>query len=247
MTDLISPPFEPAGNSNYILRSSSGPTILDGLNEAQLVISNQYEDIEITVPDTISAYMSLKVDEDGMIEATHFQFRTDLAERNRLNLHSGGDGKGEISGTAQGKGNIFFSPRHQRRLSMRPARLSFAILLHPFRQPVAAQSIDRIPIPDTAFYGTARFRRFWFGSCRSIRQVWGDSIRQSAGDGELSRRQLRQELGYRPRPSGDGVGFPAAPMTLLAISLRTMFSALPSVRDQPLGSPTAISAMVPDI
>jgi hypothetical protein len=104
-TDITA--FEPVGNSNYI-RSSSGPIILEiaRLNEAQLVISNQYEDIEITVPDTISAYMSLKVDEDGMIEATHFQFRTDLVERNRLNLHSG-DGKGEISGTVRGKGNIF--------------------------------------------------------------------------------------------------------------------------------------------
>jgi hypothetical protein len=99
--------YVPTGNSNYI-RSSSGPIILEisELVDAQLVISNQYEDIEITVPDTISAYMSLKVDEDGMIEATHFPFKTDLVERNRLNLHSG-QGKAEISGTIRGKGNIF--------------------------------------------------------------------------------------------------------------------------------------------
>ncbi len=99
--------FEPQGNSNYI-RSSSGPIILEvkSLNDAQLVISNQYEDIEVTIPDTLSAYMSLKVDEDGTIEATHFQFKTDLVERNRLNLHTG-QGKGEISGTVRGKGNIF--------------------------------------------------------------------------------------------------------------------------------------------
>lgn len=99
--------FEPQGNSNYI-RSSSGPIILEikSLNDAQIVISNQYEDIEVSIPDTMSAYMSLKVDEDGTIEATHFPFKTDLVERNRLNLHTG-QGKGEISGTVRGKGNIF--------------------------------------------------------------------------------------------------------------------------------------------
>lgn len=99
--------FEPIGNSNYV-RSSSGPILLDikSMNGSQLVVSNQYEDIEITIPDTLSTYMSLKVDEDGMIEATHFQFKTDLVERNRLNLHTG-EAKSEISGTVRGKGNIF--------------------------------------------------------------------------------------------------------------------------------------------
>jgi hypothetical protein len=99
--------FEPVGNNNFV-RSSSGPIILEiaAMNDAQLVVSNQYEDIEITVPDTLSAYMSLKVDDDGVIEASHLPFKADLVERNRLNLHSG-DGRAEISGTVRGKGNIF--------------------------------------------------------------------------------------------------------------------------------------------
>jgi hypothetical protein len=104
-TDIIG--FEPIGSNNFI-RSSSGPIILEitAMNDAQLVVSNQYEDIEITVPDTLSAYMSLKVDEDGVIEASQLPFKADLVERNRLNLRSG-DGRAEISGTVRGKGNIY--------------------------------------------------------------------------------------------------------------------------------------------
>ncbi len=104
-TDIMG--FEPVGTNNFI-RSSSGPIILDiaRMDGAQLVVSNQYEDIEITVPDTLSAYLSLKVDDDGVIEASHLPFKTDLVERNRLNLHAG-DGRAEISGTVRGKGNIY--------------------------------------------------------------------------------------------------------------------------------------------
>lgn len=99
--------FEPKGEASFV-RGSSGPISL-GIKEmgkARLVVSNEYEDIELTVPDTLSAVISLAVDADGTIEATNFPFKTDLVERDRLNLHSR-NGEAEINGTIRGKGNIY--------------------------------------------------------------------------------------------------------------------------------------------
>ncbi|MBN1211183.1 MAG: hypothetical protein JXA92_01275 [candidate division Zixibacteria bacterium] len=99
--------FIPRGQSNYI-RGFSGPVILEitEMIEGQLVITNRYEDIDISVPDTLSAFYSMVVDEEGVIEAANFPFTADLIRRNRLNLTSG-EGDVEISGTVRGKGNIY--------------------------------------------------------------------------------------------------------------------------------------------
>jgi hypothetical protein len=80
------------------------------MTEGQLVVSNRQEDIEITVPDTLSAFYTLSVDDDGIIEATNFPFTPDLVERNRLNLQSG-DGRVDILGSVKGKGNIYIRGR----------------------------------------------------------------------------------------------------------------------------------------
>jgi hypothetical protein len=98
--------FTPTGSANFI-RNNSGPVILEVLkmNDGQLVVSNQYEGIELTIPDSLSAALSLKVDEDGVIEAKNFPFRSDLVEHNRLNLRSG-TGVADISCSIRGKGNI---------------------------------------------------------------------------------------------------------------------------------------------
>jgi hypothetical protein len=74
--------------------------------EGQLVVSNRNEDIDITVPDSLSAFLSLAVDDNGVIEATGFRFTTDLLEANRLNLITG-DGTVTISSTIRGEGNIY--------------------------------------------------------------------------------------------------------------------------------------------
>jgi hypothetical protein len=99
--------FEPRGQSNFI-RGSSAPIMLEinRMTEGQLVISNRHEDIDITVPETLSAFFSLAVDEDGVIEATDLRFRPDLVQRDRLYLLTG-DGSVDISGSIRGKGNIF--------------------------------------------------------------------------------------------------------------------------------------------
>ncbi|MFZ1684653.1 MAG: hypothetical protein WAU88_11060 [Candidatus Zixiibacteriota bacterium] len=98
--------FIPTGSTNFI-RNNTGPIILEiaHMGPGQLVVSNQYDGIELTVPDTLSAQLSLKVDEDGVIEAKNFPFRTDLVEHNRLNLRSG-TGLAELSCSVRGKGNI---------------------------------------------------------------------------------------------------------------------------------------------
>ena len=99
--------FQPQGQSNYI-RGFSGPVILDieKMNEGQLVVTNRYEDIDLTVPDDLSAFYSMVVDEEGEIEVVNVPFSVDLVRRNRLNLTTG-EGDVEISGTVRGKGNIF--------------------------------------------------------------------------------------------------------------------------------------------
>ena len=95
------------GSSSYI-RGASGPVSVEitAMDEGQLVISNRQEDIEISVPDRLSAFYTLSVDDDGIIEATNFTFTPDLVEHNRLNLQSG-DGRVDIRGSVKGKGNIF--------------------------------------------------------------------------------------------------------------------------------------------
>lgn len=99
--------FIPTGQGNYI-RGFSGPVVLDirDMTVGQLVVTNRYEDIDITVPNNLSAFYALVVDEDGTIEVNNFPFTTDLVRRNRLNLTSGG-GEVEISASIRGKGNIY--------------------------------------------------------------------------------------------------------------------------------------------
>jgi hypothetical protein len=98
--------YRPTGTGNFI-RNSYGPIILEiaQMKEGQLVVTNQYEGIELTVPDTLSAVLSLKVDEEGVIDAKSLPFRTDLVEHNRLSLRAG-KGEADISASIRGKGNI---------------------------------------------------------------------------------------------------------------------------------------------
>ncbi len=99
--------FEPTG-SGSIIRGLSAPIILDirSMPEGQLVVINRDEDIEVTIPDTFSAFLSLAVDDDGEISASGFPFTTDLVQDNRLNLLVG-EGAVDISGSITGKGNIY--------------------------------------------------------------------------------------------------------------------------------------------
>jgi len=103
--------FEPRGEGSYI-RGVSGPVSVEitRMAEGQLVVTNRQEDIEISVPDTLSAFYTLSVGDDGVIEATNFPFTPDLVRRNRLSLQSG-DGKVDIRGSIKGKGNIYIRGR----------------------------------------------------------------------------------------------------------------------------------------
>jgi hypothetical protein len=103
--DLIR--FEPRGEPSFV-RGNSAPIIIElaGMKDGRLVVTNQYEDVELTVPDTIAASFALAVDEDGSIEALNLQFKTDLVEKDRLNLHTG-SGAAEVSATIRGKGRVY--------------------------------------------------------------------------------------------------------------------------------------------
>ncbi len=90
------------------IRGASGPISLAvvEMKKGQLVVSNKLEDIEILVPPTLSAFLSLSVEEDDNIQVTGFKFRTDLVQHNRLNLVTG---KGDVNITCsvKGKGGIY--------------------------------------------------------------------------------------------------------------------------------------------
>lgn len=99
--------FKADGEGSSI-KGSSGPITVDllGIRDGSLTITNRLEDIELRVPSDVSAFLALAVEEDGKIDASGFGFKTDLVQRDRLNLVSGG-GKSNISCAIKGKGNIF--------------------------------------------------------------------------------------------------------------------------------------------
>jgi len=99
--------YHPAGNNNYI-RSSNGPIMvyITKMDRGQLLLSNQYEDIDITIPETISATLSLAVEEEGKIEVSNLPFKPEVIQQNRLNLVAG-KGDALINGSIRGKGNIY--------------------------------------------------------------------------------------------------------------------------------------------
>lgn len=91
-----------------LVRSFSGPVQIEieEMGEGQLVVLNRFEDIEIIIPDDISASFSLSVEENGRIEATNLNFVTDLVQYNRLNITSG-SGDARIKSSIRGTGNIY--------------------------------------------------------------------------------------------------------------------------------------------
>lgn len=99
--------YKPSGLLNKI-RCNNGPIIISiaEINSEQLLISNNYEDIEIYLPSEISAELSLAVEEGGKIEVTNLPFKTDLVQPNRLNLITK-NGSALINGSIRGQGNIY--------------------------------------------------------------------------------------------------------------------------------------------
>lgn len=98
--------FVPGGESS-VIRNVSGLVSVNlvAMTEGQLIITNRHEDIEITIPDDLSAFLSLAV-EDGEIDCTGFTFSPELVQDNRLNLIVG-DGEVDFSGTVRGEGDIY--------------------------------------------------------------------------------------------------------------------------------------------
>ncbi len=105
--------FEPRGDKNFI-RGQSGPILVDivRLERGQVVVNNKFEDIELVLPENLSAELSLSVEEDGKIEVTNMLFLADLVQYNRLSLKAG-DGDAIISSSISGNGNIFIRGRNE--------------------------------------------------------------------------------------------------------------------------------------
>ncbi len=101
----------PMGTKNYI-RGLSEPVLVEivDMQNARLTVTNQYEDIDLVVPRSISALISLAVEEGSTIEATNLLVKPDLVESNRLYLMSG-DGESTLTGSIQGRGNIYIQGR----------------------------------------------------------------------------------------------------------------------------------------
>ncbi len=99
--------FRPSGRKNYI-RGLYGPIVVEvtEMTGGQLIVNNRYEDVEISLPEDISAVFSLAVEEEGKVEVKGFPFKTDLVKQNRLNLVAG-NGDALVSSSIRGKGNIY--------------------------------------------------------------------------------------------------------------------------------------------
>ena len=80
------------------------------MQDARLTVTNQYEDIDLEVPRSLSALISLAVEEGSTIEATNLLVKPDLVESNRLYLISG-KGESTLTGSIQGRGNIYIQGR----------------------------------------------------------------------------------------------------------------------------------------
>ena len=103
--------FEARGE-NSAIRGSSGPIFVEVISmpNGQLSVTNRQEDIELSVPDTLAAYYTLSVGDEGMIEVSNFPFQADLIQRDRLSLQSG-ESDVDIRGTIKGIGNIYVRGR----------------------------------------------------------------------------------------------------------------------------------------
>ncbi len=99
--------YQPLRKRN-IIRGQYGPVSVDinRITDAQVVIANRFEDIDLGLPADISAMLTLAVSEDSKIEVSNLLFQTDLVEQNRLSLIAG-SGDATIRGTIRGKGNIY--------------------------------------------------------------------------------------------------------------------------------------------
>lgn len=99
--------FTASGESSFI-RGSSEPITIQvlAMPVGQLVVSNRYDDIELLLPADISAYFSLSVEDNSIIEAVGIPFWPDLVKPNRLAFRSG-NADVSISGSVRGKGNIY--------------------------------------------------------------------------------------------------------------------------------------------
>lgn len=99
--------FNATGEKSYV-RSNYGPIILNvaEIGSGQLIVTNRYEDIELSLPSNVSAEFALAVEEEGKIEVLNFPFKADLVQENRLSLVAG-KGDALISGSVRGKGNMY--------------------------------------------------------------------------------------------------------------------------------------------
>lgn len=95
------------GQANLV-SGSSAPISVDILTmrQGQIVINNRDEDIEISVPENLSAFYFFSVGDNGSIDATGLPVRTELVRSGKLNLVSG-EGGVNISGSIRGEGNIY--------------------------------------------------------------------------------------------------------------------------------------------
>jgi len=99
--------FKVRGKRN-VIRGMSGPIALEinEVSDAQLRITNRYEDVELTLPENASATLSLAVDEGGKIELSNLNVKPELIEQNRMNLVAG-KGASIITSSVRGSGNIY--------------------------------------------------------------------------------------------------------------------------------------------
>jgi hypothetical protein len=100
--------FQPSTTERSYIANSQGPILLElkHINAGDIAINNRDDDIELRIPTTLSAMLSLTVDQSSRIEVSNLQTIPELVLPNRLGLRMK-EGNVQLNSSARGSGNIF--------------------------------------------------------------------------------------------------------------------------------------------
>lgn len=100
--------FQPSATERSYIANAQGPILLElkNINAGDIAISNRDDDIELRIPTSLSAMLSLSVDQSSRIEVSNLQIVPELVLPNRLGLRMK-EGSVQLNSSARGSGNIF--------------------------------------------------------------------------------------------------------------------------------------------
>lgn len=103
------------GDASTTIHGQANPIQIEcrQAGSGQLVVENQDEDIELSLPEKADVSLLLRVSERGEIEAADFRYQVESMERTRMALRLG-RGASEMNATIKGQGNIYVRQANSR-------------------------------------------------------------------------------------------------------------------------------------